>query len=335
MRHQGLSDPYRCRFGGHDATATLADDGLVVDGRLIATWLDADVVRELDHSVTLVLPSGEVTVTHLGAGFDRFCSELREARAKVRRAALTQSTGVPIDSYVSHDAGNVIDIALCQGALVVERRGGSTTGVPLSSIVDVARDGWTITIRQRVFEPVVLRALGQRTDEFLEDLRRAREDLRAATRAAIGGLPLDDGWAVEAKGGVRAAVMSGERADEAELLAGLAGDRLRAGIWTDGGRTSMPFLLAPVGDLVAVEATDADDRATYIFGTDDVERLNAVLVLTAFRREVYSLPEDELGRWATAVRVLDPVRWLRGALAARVVHDEAWPDKVRAALPTP
>ena len=310
-----MSDPYRCRFGGHDATATVADDGLVVDGQLTAMWLDADVVHERDHSVTLVLPSGEATVTHLGAGFDRFCSELREARAKVRRAALTQSTGAPIDSYVSHDAGNVIDIALCDGALVVEPRGGTTAGVPLPSIVDVTRDGWTITIRQRVFDPVVIRALGQRTDEFLEDLRRARE-----------AIPRDDGWATSTS------PVGGQRAAEVELLAGLAGDRLRSGVWTDGGRTSLPFVLAPVGDLVAVEATDADDRATYIFRTDDVERLNAVLVLTTFRREVYSLPDDQLGRWATAVRVLEPVRWLRGALAARVVHDDAWPDKVRAAL---
>ncbi len=96
----------------------------------------------------------------------------------------------------------------------------------------------------------------------------------------------------------------------------------------------MPFLLAPVGDLVAVEATDADDRATYIFRVDDVDRLNAVLVLTTFRREVYSLPDAELGKWATAVRVLEPVRWLRGALAGRVIHDDAWPDKIRAALAT-
>ena len=47
----------------------------------------------------------------------------------------------------------------------------------------------------------------------------------------------------------------------------------------------MPFVLAPVGDLVAVEATDADDRATYILRVDDVDKLNAVLVLTTFRRE--------------------------------------------------
>ena len=125
---------------------------------------------------------------------------------------------------------------------------------------------------------------------------------------------------------------SGGRAEEVALLSELAGDRLRAGIWTDGGRTSMPFVLAPVGDLVAVEATDADDRATYIFRVDDVDKLNAVLVLTTFRREVYSLPDAELGKWATAVRVLEPVRWLRGALAGRVVDDDSWPDKIRAAL---
>ena len=135
-----------------------------------------------------------------------------------------------------------------------------------------------------------------------------------------------DGWAVSGQ------AVSGGRAEEVALLSELAGDRLRAGIWTDGGRTSMPFVLAPVGDLVAVEATDADDRATYIFRVDDVDRLNAVLVLTTFRREVYSLPDAELGKWATAVRVLEPVRWLRSALAGRVIHDDSWPDKIRAAL---
>src|SRR5262249_48362397 len=167
VRHEDLSDPYRCRFDGHDAIATIADDALLVDANPVATWLDADVVRETDHAVTLVLPSGEVAVTHLGAGFDRFCNELREARGLVRRAALTQSTGAPIDSYLSHDGEAVVDIHLCAGAVVVEPRGGGTTAVPLPSITAVQRDGWTITIRQRVFDPVVVRALGQRTDEFL------------------------------------------------------------------------------------------------------------------------------------------------------------------------
>ena len=248
----------------------------------------------------------------------------------MRRAALTQSTGAPLDSYVSHSGGEIIDVHLCAGCLVVEPRGGAAVAVPLPSIVDVVRDGWKITVTQRVFEPVIISGLGQRTDEFVSDLRRARDDLGAATRAAAG-VAVDDGWAVEPAGEIRGLVLGGERATEAEVLAGLAGDRLRVGMWTDGGRFVMPFLLAPVGGLVAVEATDADDRATYIFEVDDVERLNAVLVLTTFRREVYSLADADLGRWATAVRTIEPVRWLRGALAGRVVHDDAWPDKVRAA----
>ena len=101
----------------------------------------------------------------------------------VRRPSLTQSTGAPLDSYVSHAGDEVVDVHLCSGCLVVEPRGGSTTAVPLPSIVDVTRDGWTITIRQRVFDPVVISGLGARTDEFVSDLRRAREPLAG------------DGWA--------------------------------------------------------------------------------------------------------------------------------------------
>ena len=75
--------------------ATIGDDALLVDSEVAVSWLDADVVREADHSVTIAHPAGELVVTHLGAAFDRFCAELREARGLVRRPALTQSTGPP------------------------------------------------------------------------------------------------------------------------------------------------------------------------------------------------------------------------------------------------
>lgn len=95
----------------------------------------------------------------------------------------------------------------------------------------------------------------------------------------------------------------------------------------------MPFVLAPRAGKVAVEGTAADEaRATFVYATDDIDRLNAALLLTSFRREAISLPEDQLGRWALAVRTLDVVRWARSALVARVVHDEAWADKVAEAL---
>jgi hypothetical protein len=65
---------------------------------------------------------------------------------------------------------------------------------------------------------------------------------------------------------------------------------------------------------------------------DDVDRLNAALVVTAFRREALFLPDDRLGRWAVAVRTNEVVQWARGALAARTIHDDAWQANVTAAL---
>jgi hypothetical protein len=94
----------------------------------------------------------------------------------------------------------------------------------------------------------------------------------------------------------------------------------------------MLFALAPIGDRVVVEATDRDDRATFVFRTRDVDRLNAVLLLTSFKREAVSLPADELGRWALAVRSVPEVRWARDALVARIVHDAQWAANLDASL---
>ncbi len=49
-----------------------------------------------------------------------------------------------------------------------------------------------------------------------------------------------------------------------------------------------------------------------------------------FLRAANSLLAGKLNQVSGAAET--PVRWLRNALAARVIHDEAWPDKVRAAL---
>jgi hypothetical protein len=121
-----------------------------------------------------------------------------------------------------------------------------------------------------------------------------------------------------------------------EALERLAGDRLRLGIKASVSGESMPFALAPVGTRVAVEGTDTQSRATYVFdvgaGEEAVDRLNVVLLLISFRREAIYLPEAELGRWAVAVRVLEIVRWARGALAGRVVHDAQWEANLRGAL---
>ena len=112
----------------------------------------------------------------------------------------------------------------------------------------------------------------------------------------------------------------------------MAGQKIRIRLKADARGSALPFVLAPVGGRVAVEAADADDRATFVFATEDVDRLNLALLLTSFRREAVSLPDDRLGRWALAVRTVPQVSWLRSALVARVVHDDAWEGAVTQAL---
>jgi hypothetical protein len=190
--------------------------------------------------------------------------------------------------------------------------------VPFGLVSDIVRDGWAFTFVLRGgLAPVVVTHLARRADELASDVARAR----AACSAA------GDGWAVA---GGAAAVPD---TPECGLLASLAGPAaLRVGVKSQARGEVMPFVLAPVGGRVAVESAGDEARATFVFETSDVDRLNAALLLTSFRREALFLPEDRLGRWSTAVRLLPVVRWARGALVARVVHDAQWETNVRAAL---
>lgn len=350
MRAEALS-AYPCHLDGRPVEASVEKDGLAVDGRLLA-WLDMDEVRVEGWNVQLDM-AGQPTVvlTQLGRGRDDFLAELRAARSPVRRAALLQWTGDrAVDSYVAHAGGEPETVTLFPDGLTVEPLVGPPVSVPLGLVQAVRREGYAITLEARGLAATTIRQLGPRTDEFLEDLDRARADLAERTAAAyaafdpaLGGLPAPDGWALSRTeagrhwGALRAAVAGQSRAEEVDALEKLAGDRLRLGIKAvTGGDEPMPFALAPVGAKVAVEGTDTSARATYVFATGpgepDVDRLNVVLLLVSFRREALYFPDDQLGRWAVAVRTLEVVRWARAALAGRVVHDEQWAPKVAAAL---
>ncbi len=222
--------------------------------------------------------------------------------------------------------------------------------MPLPLVRAVRRDGWTFAFELRSLPGVDLAGLGARSDEFEQRIQRARSDLAEATAAAyigfhpdLRGLDAPDGWAVDAAAAgprwdlLHRTWLSLGRAESAAWLADWAGpDGVRLGLWTEGGTTCLPFLLAARGEgegaRVAVEAVDGDDRATFVFATDDVDRLNASLILTAFRREALSLPTDELGRWAVAVRTQATVQAARGQLVARVTHDDGWAQRMQAAL---
>ncbi len=335
------------RLDGRAVEVVVGEVGISIDARL-TSWLDVDDVQQGDHKVTLVLSDGTpLTLTHLGQTCDRFMDALRRARRAVRLPALTIATGDPLFACTSRAPGAEADVLLFPAALVVEPRSGLPVPVPLPLIEDVEREGYAIRLHCRAIDDVTVRALGQKTDEFLDRLARARRALVAATHdaytqfdPALEGFSAPDGWAITRSASpavwqvLNARAGSGERSAEIAVLAELAGDDLRFGVYTEGGAHPLPFALAPVGGRVAVEAIEGDDRATYVFATDDVDGLNAVLLLTSFRREALSLPDDELGRWAVAVRTSAAVRAARSALVARVVHNAAWEQNVRSALTT-
>lgn len=321
--------------------------GLSIDGALL-DWLDIDGFREGDHRVTLELADAStVTLSALGVAHDRFVTAARALRRRSRFAALTVATGEPLHSYVSRASTGLADVHVYARVLVVEPRDAPPVAVPLSLIETVERRGYSIRVAARGLPTVEVTALGATTDEFVDRLARARAVLAAATGSAYAGLhpalagfAAPDGWAVtEDEAGSRWPALcelarSGARRECVDMLAAMAGHRLAVGVYTDGGGDPLLFVLAAVGDRVVLEATDADDRATFVFATDDVARLNAVLVLTGFRREAVFLPDDQLGRWAVAARTWPAVREARRSLVSRVVHDERWRERVEAALST-
>jgi hypothetical protein len=289
-----------------------------------------------------------VTLSHLGRRTTEFVDAFAVARRRARRAALLQWTGdAALDEYEVRVGSEPVPtvVTLFPDGVLVEPLTGAPTSAPLSLVDGVVRDGHRITLDLRVLDPVVIGPLGRRTDEFVLGLERARhalaqrtQDAYAELSSALTGFSAPDGWAVGAAeagpwwGALRAAVAAG-RPEEVEQLAGLAGPDLRLGVKVSASGSAMPFVLAPVGDLVAVEGTEEGEaRATFVFRTRDVGHLNAALLLTSFRREAIALPDDALGRWALAARTLEMVRWARTALVARVIHDDSWSATIGSVL---
>lgn len=330
---------------GRDTVAVVTAAGLDVDGRLI-DWTDVDGLDEGDHRLTISMADRTtVTLGALGATADRFVDEVRAARRATRFPALAMATGQPLDTYVSRSSDGIADIHLFRSAVIVEPRSGAPRQVPLPLVRRVERDGHRITVQCNHLAPLVLGGLGGRTDEFHRELETLGTRLRGATAAAyaefepaLSGLPAPDGWALSADDDpgawrvLRTRAGSASRADELEVLAGLAGDRLRIGLFTDGGTRTLPFALAQVGQRVVLEAFDADDHATFVFDTADTDQVNALLLCIGFRREPIALAADQLGGWAAAVRTRSEVADLRRLLTARVVHDSRWAEAVRAAV---
>jgi hypothetical protein len=98
------------------------------------------------------------------------------------------------------------------------------------------------------------------------------------------------------------------------------------------------FLLVPLGELTVLEILAGVSAATYAF-RGDIDVINRDLQLLHFRRAPLALTDEQAtltpaNPHRLALRKLEPLRRLRDATVARVIHNDGWSTSVRAAIVT-
>ena len=98
------------------------------------------------------------------------------------------------------------------------------------------------------------------------------------------------------------------------------------------------FLLATIGSRVVLELLSGPSAATYVF-RGELPGIAADLAALHFRRRGLALTDAETrgpaGRaYRLALRRLEPLKRLRAATAARVIHDEGWGEALAKGFPS-
>jgi hypothetical protein len=352
-----LSVPGRSPISGEgDLEVT---DGGISAGGVAVEFLDADSLRDADRVLTLGLfPEGSLTVSLLGRRHETFAAALGEARDRARLAGLLAHGVTEPDVF----EGSLRSPGPTRGArllvyathLAVAPDGGDPFQIPYGTVTGFRFDesAWSVTV-DTAETPYVFGRLARRTDVFYRAVFAAR-DARAKRLAEISGSPLFadgagvpakavrdfdrlvDAWSAPERVEGAAAILS--RAPRGEARIGLV-ELLDPDAESLAARAPLPenvaaFLLAPIPDRrVVLELLSGPSAATYVFA-GDVETTNRDLQALHFRRRPLALSESEAageaGRaYRLALRRLEPLKRLRAATAARLVHDEGWADRMR------
>lgn len=306
---------YSARCFGSEGTLDVDDDGLAF-GDWSMTWDRVDGLRAGEREVEFAIGTGmepgteSVVVDRLGAAYDACLDEIIRCRAEARQSILGRGATAPDASFISRpSADTVVDVRILPSGLVVEPRDG-TPGrfLPWGLVSDIRREGHRYVISTRGVESLTVGGLGPRTDDFGIRAQAARE----ATAA-------DDGWGTPHVGAVPAGVeaLIAEAADARDIR------------WRSGGE-ERSYLLVRRGERTILEPLDVEDHATFVFGSGDMDRVNAALLLIGFSRDVLWNDESTLGALATMLRTSPEARWLRGGLVERIVHDDRWSQRIQA-----
>lgn len=344
-----------------EGEAVVDDDGVTVAGVRVE-FLDADAFADERRVLTLGLhPEGTLRLSMLARRHGTFSAALGEARDAARvRGLLAHGLGAPepFDGALL-EPGPTRDARLLVWPthVAVVPAGGDPFQVPLGTLsgVSFSEGTWEVVLENETGNVHVGR-LARRTDAFARAVREARSAMLERFARASGTTGFADGRAVPASGLGPGFELLLVRFSAPERLAGAREIVRRAGrdachlglaelldpdeesLAAEGGlpENTAGFLLAPVGGRVVLELLSGPSAATYVF-RGALAGVARDLAALRFRRRALALDDPEAGGpagrpYRLAFRRLEPLKRLRAATVARVVHDERWADRLAGAL---
>ena len=346
---------------GGEGEAIVDDDGVSVGGVRVA-FLDADAFTDERRVLTLGLhPFGRLRLSMLARRHATFARALADARDAARiRGLLAHGLGEPepFDGALL-EPGPARDARLLVWPthVVVVPAGGDPFQIPLGSVDEVrfVEGTWEVVLvaGARTFH---FGRLARRTDAFARAIREARARMLERCARVSGTPHFSNGRALAAADlgsdfeRLVVSFSAPERLDGAREIVKRAGregcalglvELLDPDDETLAAKEELPpntaaFLLAAIRGLVVLELLSGPSAATYVFRLpfEDVARDLADI---HFRRRALALTGPEVqgpsGRpYRLALRRLDPLKRLRAATAARVLHDEGWGAALSQAL---
>ena len=344
------------------ADAIIDDDALTV-GDLSVAFVDADALTTGDYRIELALwPEGKLVLTGLGRRFDTFAKELRRTRNQARvRGLLAHGITMPetFSGALLRKSGNqAAEFQIYDTHITVVPDDRDPWQIPLGALSDItAFDDPPAFGIESDAGLTTLGQLGRKRDEC----GRAITDRREAQRQLLEEIAGQPGFA-DGRGVRRTTIRdfdtlirrytSNDRAGCANTLLEAATAEARFGFvqLLDPDREGLispvllpanwaSFLLVPSGDLTILEILAGVSAATYVFRAD-IEQVNRDLQLLHFRRALLALTEEQATLTPTnphrlALRKLEPLRRLRSATVARVIHSDGWSTSLRTAIVTP
>ena len=347
--------------GSGDGEAIVDDDGVSV-GSLRVEFLDADTISDDRRVLTLGLhPAGQLEISMLARRHETFARALADARDAARvRGLLAHGLGKPEPfEGALLEPGPACDaqILLWPTHVTVVPAAGDPFQIPLGSVEEVrfVEGTWEVVLATKT-ETFHLGRLARRTDAFARAVREARATMLERCAGASGTGHFSDGRAVPAESlgsGFERLIDSfsaPERLDGAREIVKRAGRAFCAlgladlldpddeGLVAKGKlpENTAAFLLARVGALVVLELLSGPSAATYVFRSTPAA-VGHDLAEIHFRRRGLALSHAEVhgpaGRpYRLALRRLEPLKRLRAATSARVIHDEGWSEALSKAL---